>query len=70
MQALKLIEVDDEVGLILPGEILRQLRVSLGDDIHLTEVAEGFTLHSNSSKAKFLFRSASSSADNTNLHSP
>lgn len=38
---LKVIKVGNSAGIILPKEILAKLRVSLGDDLYLTETASG-----------------------------
>ena len=38
---LKVIKVGNSAGMILPKEILAKLRVSLGDDLYLTETASG-----------------------------
>ena len=44
MQTLKLIEIGDELGIILPDEVLAKLNVGLGDEIYLTEIGNGFIL--------------------------
>lgn len=44
MQTLELIEIGDELGIILPDEVLAKLNVGLGDEIYLTEIDNGFTL--------------------------
>jgi putative addiction module antidote len=41
---LKIIKVGNSAGMILPKEILARLRVSLGDDLYLTETAAGYHL--------------------------
>ncbi len=46
MKSLELIEVDDELGVILPEEVIAKLQVGLGDAIKLTETADGFCLQS------------------------
>lgn len=38
---LKVIKVGNSAGMILPKEILAKLRVSLGDDLYLTETVSG-----------------------------
>jgi hypothetical protein len=53
MKLLELIEVGDEVGVILPEELLSTLHVGLGDDIQLTPTEHGFLLHSSSSGTIF-----------------
>jgi hypothetical protein len=37
MTVVKLIEVGDEVGVILPDEVLARLKVGLGDTVYLSE---------------------------------
>jgi len=59
MKPLELIEVGDEVGRIFPEELCAKLQVSLGDDIHLTSMTNGFSLHSNQSDTKFFFEKTS-----------
>ena len=41
MQALKLIQIGNSVGVVLPKEILAQLRVEKGDSLFVTEAANG-----------------------------
>ena len=41
MHTLKLIQIGNSVGVVLPKEILAQLRVEKGDSIFLTEAANG-----------------------------
>ncbi len=41
---LKIIKVGNSAGMILPKEILARLRVSLGDDLYLTEADDGYRL--------------------------
>lgn len=42
---LKLIKIGNSTGVILPKEVLARLRVSLGDELFLSETATGdFTL--------------------------
>jgi putative addiction module antidote len=43
-ETVKIIKVGNSAGMILPREILAKLRVSLGDDLSLTETANGFHL--------------------------
>lgn len=38
---LKIIKVGNSAGVILPKEILAKLRVSLGEDLYVTETANG-----------------------------
>ena len=42
MKSLELIEVGDDLGAILPEEVIARLQVGLGDAIELTETADGF----------------------------
>ena len=44
MSALKLTQIGNSVGVILPKEVLARLKVSKGDTIFLTEAAKGITL--------------------------
>lgn len=44
MYALKLTQVGNSVGVVLPKEALALLRVDKGDTLYLTESAEGFVL--------------------------
>jgi len=44
MQMLKLTQVGNSVGVILPKELLTRLRVEKGDSIYLTETPEGYVL--------------------------
>jgi putative addiction module antidote len=44
MKSLELIEVGDALGVILPEEVIAKLQVGLGDEIYLTETANGFAL--------------------------
>ncbi len=41
MQSLKLIQIGNSVGVVLPKEILGQLRVEKGDSLFITEAANG-----------------------------
>jgi putative addiction module antidote len=41
MSALKLTQIGNSVGVILPKEILARLRVSKGDTLFVTEAANG-----------------------------
>jgi antitoxin component of MazEF toxin-antitoxin module len=56
MKALELIEVGEEIGIIFPEELCKNLQVSLGDEVHLTPTENGFALHSNESDKKFFFQ--------------
>lgn len=44
MLELKLIEVDDSLGVILPAGLLDRWQLAVGDTVHLTDTAEGFFL--------------------------
>jgi putative addiction module antidote len=43
-QALKVITIGNSVGIILPKEILEQLRISKGDTIYVSETRNGIEL--------------------------
>jgi putative addiction module antidote len=44
MTALKLIQIGDFVGVILPKEVLARLKLEKGDTVLLTEAANGVNL--------------------------
>ncbi len=44
MSALKLTQIGNSVGVILPKEVLARLKVEKGDTLYLTEAANGVTL--------------------------
>lgn len=44
MQALKLTQIGNSVGVILPKEILARLRVAKGDTLFITESPDGVML--------------------------
>jgi putative addiction module antidote len=44
MSALKLTQIGNSVGVILPKEVLARLKVGKGDTVFLTEAANGVTL--------------------------
>ncbi len=44
MAALKLIQIGNSVGVILPKEALAKLRVDKGDSLHMSESPNGLTL--------------------------
>ncbi|CAN5811188.1 transcriptional regulator [soil metagenome] len=44
MSALKLTQIGNSVGVILPKEVLARLKVEKGDVLFLTEAANGVTL--------------------------
>ena len=44
MSALKLTQIGNSVGVILPKELLARLKVAKGDSLFLTEAANGLTL--------------------------
>ena len=41
---LKIVRIGDEVGVILPPEVLERLRVELGDELRLDEAGGGYAL--------------------------
>ena len=43
-KAVKVIKVGNSAGMILPKEMLAKLRVSCGDNLYLTETANGLHL--------------------------
>jgi len=44
MVALKLRKIGNSIGLILPAEVLAQMRVGLDDTVHITETVDGMRL--------------------------
>jgi putative addiction module antidote len=42
MQALKLTQIGNSLGIILPKEILARLKVEKGDQLFLTEAPDGY----------------------------
>jgi putative addiction module antidote len=44
MHALKLTQIGNSVGVILPKEVLAQLKVGKGDTLHLTVTPDGIAL--------------------------
>ncbi len=44
MHSLKLVQIGNSVGVVLPKEVLARLRVEKGDSIFVTESTEGVTL--------------------------
>jgi putative addiction module antidote len=44
MSALKLTQIGNSVGVILPKEVLSRLKLEKGDMVYLTEAADGVTL--------------------------
>jgi len=44
MHTLKLTQIDDAVGMILPDEVLSRMKLELGDTLYVTETANGFVL--------------------------
>jgi putative addiction module antidote len=44
MSAIKLTQIGNSVGLILPKEVLARLKVAKGDTLFLTEAANGVNL--------------------------
>jgi putative addiction module antidote len=44
MSALKLTQIGNSVGVILPKEVLSRLKLEKGDTLFMSEAANGFTL--------------------------
>ncbi len=44
MQALKLTQIGNSLGIILPKEILAQMKVQKGDQLFFTEAPDGYRL--------------------------
>jgi putative addiction module antidote len=44
MHALKLTQIGNSVGVILPKEVLARLKLSKGDTLHLSETPDGIAL--------------------------
>ena len=44
MQALKLTQIGNSIGVILPKEVLARLKLSKGDLLHLTDTPDGLAL--------------------------
>lgn len=44
MHTLKLTQIGNSVGVILPKEVLARLKVTKGDTLHVTETPDGFAL--------------------------
>jgi putative addiction module antidote len=44
MHALKLTQIGNSVGVILPKEMLARLKLEKGDTVYVTEAPDGFTL--------------------------
>jgi putative addiction module antidote len=47
MHALKLTQIGNSVGVILPKEVLAKLKVEKGETVYLTESPDGFRLTPN-----------------------
>ncbi len=47
MSALKLTQIGNSVGVILPKEVLARLKLEKGDTVYLTENPDGVTLSPN-----------------------
>lgn len=47
MSALKLTQIGNSVGVILPKEVLARLKLAKGDTVYLTENPDGVTLSPN-----------------------
>ncbi len=44
MNAIEVLEIGDSLGFVLPEEVLKLLKVGVGDTLFLTEAERGFTL--------------------------
>jgi len=44
MHALKLTQIGNSVGVILPKEVLARLKLERGDTVYVTETPDGFAL--------------------------
>ena len=44
MHAVKLTQIGNSVGVILPKEVLARLKLSKGDTLHVTETPDGIAL--------------------------
>jgi putative addiction module antidote len=44
MHSLKLTQIGNSVGVILPKEVLARFKLERGDTVHLTETPDGFAL--------------------------
>lgn len=44
MQTLKVTQIGNSLGVILPKEVLARLKLEKGDQVHLTETPEGIAL--------------------------
>lgn len=51
MERLEVVAVSDESGVILPQEVLTRLGWRLGDEVQLTETAQGAVLITRSSES-------------------
>ena len=58
MQAVELVEVGDDIGLVLTQAHCKSLGVGLGDELHVTPTPRGFSLHSNRTDTKLVFEKA------------
>lgn len=44
MHSLKLTQIGNSVGVILPKEVLARLKLEKGDTVHLSETPDGFSV--------------------------
>ena len=44
MSALKLTQIGNSVGVILPKELLARLKLEKGDTVHITDTPDGFAV--------------------------
>ena len=56
MNELKLIDVNDEVGIIFPEALCQRLQVSLGHEVHVEHSPNGMLIYANASETKLLFQ--------------
>ena len=50
-KSIKIVAVDDSLGIILPDEILRLLDVKIGDELQITDTPNGILLSSDFTEA-------------------
>ena len=58
MQAVELVQVGDDIGLVLTQAQCKSLGVCLGDELHVTPVSHGFSLHANWADTILVFEKA------------
>jgi putative addiction module antidote len=62
MPTLEVIQVDNELGVILPKEVLERLGVVEGDELLIAEEPDGLYISSRNASAKQQFSSAAISS--------